>query len=144
MVDGLRLRLLEHEIELMSHFALIVADDLDEAAEEERIAELPVLMQALIATALKISHLLWPYGRRATDKISVDEAGEIRSRLKITDKFPLLPDNLAPLVPCLTMPREELLAAIDMQERRVAADGKQVPIDPLIGALAEVRHAVGA
>lgn len=144
MVDGLRLRLLEREIELMSHFALIVADDLDEAAEGDRVAELPVLMQALIATALKISHLLWPYGRRATDKISVDEAGEIRSRLKVTDGFPLLPDNLAPLVPCLTMSRQELLGAIDMRERRVAADGKHVPIDPLIGALAEVRHAVGA
>ena len=32
MIDALRLRLLEREVELMCHFALIVAEDLEEAA----------------------------------------------------------------------------------------------------------------
>ena len=144
MVDSLRLRLLEREVELMSHFALIVADDLDQAAEDGRADELPVLMQALIATAVKIGHLLWPFGRRVTDKVSVDEAGEIRARLSQDEQFPLLPDNLAPLVPCLTMPRDSLLAAIDMRQRTVTVEQRAIPIDPVIGALAEVRDAVAA
>ncbi len=144
MPDTLRLRLLEREVELMGHFALIVAEDLDRAAQANETDELPVLLQALVATALKISHLLWPFGRRVTDQVSVDEAAAIRSRLALNSSFPLAPANVVPLVPCLTMPRAELLEAIDLEHRALRLDGELYPVEPLVDAIRAVHGAVVA
>jgi hypothetical protein len=141
MIDALRLRLLEREIELMCHFALIVAEDLEEAADTDS-EEQWILIQALIATSLKISHLLWPFGRRATDQISVDEAGAIRARIALHPAFPLVPANIAPLVPCLTLPREQLLQAFERGTRTITLNGDVQPVAPIVTAIAEVKAAV--
>lgn len=142
MTDPLRLRLLEREVELMCHFALIVAEELENAARTGDTEEMPILAQALIATSLKISHLLWPFGRRVTDQISVDEAGVIRKRMALDGKFALVPANIVPLVPCLTMTPDDLVAAIDANARIIRVDGEAYPVEPLIEAIAEVKDAV--
>ena len=62
-------RLLERELELMSFLALGIASDLQTESDEEKLT----LVRGLFAVALKLSRLLWPFGRRAGDDLAVQE-----------------------------------------------------------------------
>lgn len=124
MNESLKFRLVQRELELMSHFALGIVEELELAEREEVDAEARlVLVRALISAALKLSRLLWPFGRRAGDDLNVEEAGSIRRELDITDRHPLAPAQVIPLAAALSLRHDELTRGLDESGWVFTVDG---------------------
>jgi hypothetical protein len=143
MADPLRLRLLQRELELMSAFAAGVVEDFDRAVERSADPEeIIVLTRALVAAALKVSRLLWPFGRRAGDDLNVEEAGAIRLRLGLKEDHVLAPIHTVPLAAVLTLRHDELLAVLDQASWSINLGDEIHQLGPVMEALANLHSAI--
>lgn len=131
----------------MCGLAIEIARDLDGALTDRapvRSDEVAVLVQTLIGAALKISHLLWPFGRRVEEHELFREAGALRERLELDTPSPLSPLHILPLAPLLTLPAGELLTRMDAEARTIRVEGSSYSLPALVREVHQVRTAVGA
>lgn len=143
MSDPIRLRLLQREIELMSSFAAGVVDDFDNAIQRRADAEeILVLVRAIVAASLKVSRLLWPFGRRAGDDMNVAEAEALRTRLGIDDDHVLSPMHTVPLAAALTLRPDELGPALDRTDWTLNLGGEVHALEPVMSGLVQLHSAV--
>jgi hypothetical protein len=143
MADPIRLRLLQREIELMSSFAAGVVDDFDQAVSQGAdTEETLVLIRAIVAASLKVSRLLWPFGRRAGDHMNVSEAAAIRTRLGLDDEHILSPVHTVPLAAALTLRSDELDAALRRRDWTLNLGAEAHPLEPVMAALVHLHSAV--
>jgi hypothetical protein len=138
MSPRIQRHLLERELELMSWFALQIASGLASGSEEERVA----LVQGLLRTSLKLSRLLWPFGRRAGDDLAAEEAAALRERLGIPDDHPLAPVRAPALAAALRLPAEELRTVLDLERELLIVAGTAFPLRQLVDAIRAVHHGV--
>lgn len=138
MSDPTQKRLLERELEFMSFFAVGIASDLDDAADDTKLT----LVRGLLASALKISRLLWPFGRRAGDDLAVQEAAELRALLGIDDSHPLAPERTPVLAAALRLDERELRSVLELERRLLTIDGRAYPLNRLVDAIREVHEGV--
>jgi hypothetical protein len=138
MGDPIQRRLLERELEFMSFFALGIARDLDDATEENQLT----LVRGLFAVTLKLSRLLWPFGRRAGDDISIQEAADVRALLGVDDGNPLAPERTPPLAAALRLDSEDLRSVLDLEQRLLTIEGRAYPLSRLIEAIRSVHRGV--
>jgi hypothetical protein len=136
MQQRVQRRLLEQELELMSWFALEIASELGSGSDEERLA----LVQGLLATSLKLSRLLWPFGRRAGDDLAVHEAAALRQRLGIGEDHPLAPDRTPALAAPLRLPADEPRTVIDLERELLTSGGTAFPLRRLVDAIRTVHQ----
>lgn len=136
-MDTLRLRLLERELSFHLDYALSLLTDL-EASDEPTREDAAVLTQATVAAALKISHLIWRFGRRVTDRFGQDEARELRTRFLLGDPSPLSPGAMERLSDLLLLAGDELRAAVDPDASTVTLNGVLLPLTPLFLELRRV------
>lgn len=142
MPDPLQRRLLAREIELMTSFALGVASDLERAAGSGDLPDTRILVRALFSGALKISRLLWPFGRRAGDDLAVEVAGEMRARLGLDDSHPLAPVKALRLADALRLNGRQLDEAIEPEQRRLLLHGEVIAFDALVDAIRSIHQGV--
>lgn len=138
MSDAIQRRLLERELELMTFFALGIASDLDGADEDSRLT----LVRGLFAAALKLSRLLWPFGRRAGDDLAVREAADLRGRLGIDDAHPLSPERTPPLAAALRLDAANLRSVLDLERQLLTIEGRAFPLARLVEAIRAVHAEV--
>lgn len=138
MSDPTQRRLLERELEFMSFFALGIATDLNSATGDDRLT----LVRGLFAVALKLSRLLWPFGRRAGDDIAVQEAAELRSRFGIGEESPLSPERTPPLAAALRLGSGELRSVLDLEQQLLTIEGRAYPFSRLVEAIRAVHEGV--
>jgi len=136
---SLQFRLLQREVELMSHFTVGIIEELeaaerDGASREDRLA----LVRALISASLKLSRLLWPFGRRAGDELNIEEAGRLRYAFGYGDDHPLSPASSLPLAAALALRNDELMSIIDWERRTVRVEGGERPLLSLSIAIRDV------
>ncbi|HLL85345.1 MAG TPA: hypothetical protein VK420_21925 [Longimicrobium sp.] len=133
---------LRREVEYLCSAALDTAGELDRCEPEAE--EAPYLAQALIHLSLKISYLLWRFGRRITDRYGAAEAERLRSLLGLDDASPLAPGGVSPLVELITMPDHELIGAFRYDSLSIQAGGALRPLRPLVPALEQICARLGA
>jgi hypothetical protein len=138
MSDPIQRRLLERELEFMSFFALGIARDLDDATEENQLT----LVRGLFAVTLKLSRLLWPFGRRAGDDLAVREAAELRALLGIDDDNPLAPERTPALAAALRLDSPSLRSVLDLEQKLLTIDGRAYPLSRVIEAIRMVHRGV--
>lgn len=138
MSDPIQRRLLERELEFMSFFALGIARDLDDATEENQLT----LVRGLFAVTLKLSRLLWPFGRRAGDDLAVQEAAELRALLGVDDLNPLAPERTPTLAAALRLDSEALRSVLDLEQKLLTIEGRAYPLSRLIEAIRAVHRGV--
>lgn len=133
-----RLSLLEEEVEWMCRSALALAQRMESAPGTPAAEEVPVLAQGLAAMTLKVSHLLWRFGRRVTDRYFAAESEHLRARLRLTDTSPLAPARVSPLAELLTMDDVQLAHAAEGEAMTVTLHGTTYPLRPVISAIRTV------
>ena len=138
MSDPIQRRLLERELEFMSFFALGIARDLDDATEENQLT----LVRGLFAVTLKLSRLLWPFGRRAGDDLAVQEAADLRALLGVNDDNPLAPERTPSLAAALRLDSDELRSVLDLEQKLLTIEGRAYPLSRLIEAIRAVHRGV--
>ena len=138
MSDPIQRRLLERELEFMSFFALGIARDLDDATEENQLT----LVRGLFAVTLKLSRLLWPFGRRAGDELAVQEAADLRALLGVNDDNPLAPERTPSLAAALRLDSDELRSVLDLEQKLLTIEGRAYPLSRLIEAIRAVHRGV--
>ena len=138
MSDPIQRRLLERELEFMSFFALGIARDLDDATEENQLT----LVRGLFAVTLKLSRLLWPFGRRAGDDLAVQEAADLRALLGVNDDNPLAPERTPSLAAALRLDSDELRSVLDLEQKLRTIEGRAYPLSRLIEAIRAVHRGV--
>jgi hypothetical protein len=131
---------LRREVEFLCSAGLDTAGELDRCEPEDA----PYLAQALIHLSLKISYLLWRFGRRNTDRYGAAEAERLRSLLGLDDASPLAPGGVSPLVELITMPDHELVGAFHYDSLSIHAGGALRPLRPLVPALEQICAVLGA
>jgi hypothetical protein len=85
--------------------------------------------------ALKVSHLLWRFGRRVTDRCGAVESEHLRARLRLDAGSPLSPGRVSPLAELLTMDDGQLAQAAEGKVMTVTLQGTTYPLRPVIAAL---------
>jgi hypothetical protein len=138
MSDPIQRRLLERELEFMSFFALGIARDLEGASEESQVT----LVRGLFAVTLKLSRLLWPFGRRAGDQLAVQEAAELRALLGIDEDNPLAPERTPVLAAALRLDAEGLRSVLNLEQKLLTIDGRAYPLSRLVAAIDAVHRGV--
>ena len=138
MSDPIQRRLLERELEFMSSFALGIASDLSSAAEDTRLT----LARGLFAVTLKLSRLLWPFGRRAGDDLAVQEAAELRAHLGIDEAHLLAPERTPPLAAALRLSVDELRSVFDPHLQLLTLEGRAYPVSRLVAAVRQIHEGV--
>jgi hypothetical protein len=138
MSDPIQRRLLERELEFMSFFALGIAGDLEDATEETTLT----LVRGLFAVALKLSRLLWPFGRRAGDELAVQEAAELRAQLGMDEGNPLSPERTPVLAAALRLDSDELRSVLDLPSRLLTIEGRAYPLSRLVDAIQIIHDGV--
>jgi hypothetical protein len=138
MSDPIQRRLLERELEFMSFFALGIASDLDDASEETTLT----LVRGLFAVSLKLSRLLWPFGRRAGDDLAVQEAAELRAQLGMDEGHPLSPERTPVLAAALRLDSDELRSVLDLRQQLLTIDGRAYPLARLVQAIQVIHDGV--
>ena len=129
---------MERELEFMSFFALGIARDLDGASEESQLT----LVRGLFAVTLKLSRLLWPFGRRAGDDLAVQEAAELRALLGVDESNPLSPERTPTLAAALRLDAEGLRSVLDLEQKLLTIEGRAYPLSKLIEAIRAVHRGV--
>lgn len=137
-MNPLRLTLLEEEVEWMCRSALVLAARMESAPGTAARHDVPVLAQGLAAMALKVSHLLWRFGRRVTDRCGAAESEHLRARLQLADGSPLAPARISPLAELLTMDDDQLAHAAEGEVMTVTLHGTTYPLRPVIAAIRSV------
>jgi len=127
---------LRREVEFLCTAAVDTAGELDRCAPDAE--EAPYLAQALIHLSLKVSYLLWRFGRRITDRYGAEEAERLRSLLGLDDSSPLSPGQVSPLVELITMPDHDLVRAFHYDTLSIHARGALRPLRPLVPALEQI------
>lgn len=127
---------LRREVEFLCGSALDTAGELDRCAPGAE--EAPYLAQALVHHSLKVSYLLWRFGRRITDRYGAAEAERMRWLLGLDDSSPLAPGQMSPLVGLITLPDEELVRAFHFDTLSVHAGGALRPLRPLVPAMERI------
>jgi hypothetical protein len=141
-MNPVRLALLEDEVEWMCRSALVLAQRMESAPGTPAGHDVPVLAQGLASAALKVSHLLWRFGRRVTDRLYAAESEHLRARLGLTEASPLSPGRVSPLAELLTMDDEQLARAADGGTMTVVLQGTTYPLRPVIAAIRAVHAEV--
>ncbi|HEX6750657.1 MAG TPA: hypothetical protein VF092_25445 [Longimicrobium sp.] len=142
-MNPIRLHILEREIESLCTLALETADELESRAPGADDADAAVLAQAVAHLALKISYLLWRFGRRASDRYASAEADHLLGRLGLGEASPLAPNHMAPFGDLLTMSSGELLRSVDASMMTVTVRGVTRSLRPVVAALARVAAELG-
>jgi hypothetical protein len=137
-----RYLLLRREVEFLCDAALDTAAELDRCSPDSEDA--PYLAQGLVHLALKVSYLVWRFGRRMTDRYGAVEADRLRSLLEVDDSSPLSPGRISPLVELITIPDEELIEAFHFDSLSIQAGGALRPLRPMVAALQHVRTRLDA
>lgn len=143
-MNPIRLHILEREIESLCTLALETADELESRGPGVDDADAAVLAQAVAHLALKVSYLLWRFGRRASDRYASAEAEALLRRLDLSEASPLAPNQLAPFAELLTLSSGELLRSVDAAMMTVTVHGVMRSLRPVIAALARVAAELGA
>jgi hypothetical protein len=143
-MNPIRLHILEREVESLCTLALETADELESRTPGGDGVDAAVLAQALTHLALKVSYLLWRFGRRLSDRYAADEAEALLSRLDLGDASPLAPDHLAPFADLLTLSSGELLRSVDPGMMTVTVRGVTRSLRPVVAALARIAAELGA
>lgn len=124
----------------MTFFAMGIAADLPTADATNKIT----LIRGLLAASLKLSRLLWPFGRRAGDDLSVAEAADLRARLGVDDSNPLAPERTPPLAAALRLAEYELRSVLDLDQQLLTIDGRAFPLSRLADAIRDLHAGVSA
>jgi len=143
-MNPIRLHILEREIESLCTLALETADELESRSPGSDGADSAVLAQAVAHLALKVSYLLWRFGRRVSDRYASAEAEQLLNRLGLTEGSPLAPNHMAPFADLLTLSSGELLRAVDAGMMTVTVRGVTRSLRPVVAALARVAAELGA
>lgn len=122
----------------MSRFALGVVDELEASIDTPAESEAPVLVQEIVSIAVKISYLLWRFGRRVTDKHGQAEADHLYRLLGLSDASALSPANLSRLTELLSASTEELRHAVHAEMLTVTVQGVIYPLRPVLAGLREL------
>jgi hypothetical protein len=138
MINPTRLRLLKQEVEAMSRFGLTIVDELEASVGTPAQSEAPILVQQIISTAVKVSYLLWRFGRRVTDKHGQAEADHLYRRLGLSDASALSPANLSKLTEMLAASTQELRAAVNPELMTVTVQGVMYPLRPILAGMREL------
>jgi hypothetical protein len=138
MINPTRLRLLEQEVECMSRFALGIVDELEASIGTPAESDAPILVQEIISVVVKISYLLWRFGRRVTDKHGQAEADYLVRTLGLSDASPLSPANMSRLTEMLSSSTAELRAAVNAELMTATVQGVMYPLRPIVTALREL------
>jgi len=124
----------------MSRFGLGIVDELEAAVGTPAEKDAPILVQGIISIAVKVSYLLWRFGRRVTDKHGQAEADHLYRRLALSDTSPLSPANLSRLTELLAASTEELDLAVNPELLTVTVQGVMYPLRPILTALRELHQ----
>jgi hypothetical protein len=138
MINPTRLRLLKQEVECMSRFGLAIVDELDASIGTPAQRDAPILVQEIISIAVKVSYLLWRFGRRVTDKHGQAEADHLYRMLGLSDASPLSPANLSRLTEMLSASTEDLEAAVNPELMTITVQGVMYPLRPILTGLREL------
>lgn len=138
MINPTRLRLLKQEVECMSRFGLSIVDELEASIGTPAQSEAPILVQEIISIAVKVSYLLWRFGRRVTDKHGQAEADHLIRSLGLNDASALSPANMSRLTELLAASTEELRVAVNPELLTVTAQGVTYPLRPILTAMREL------
>lgn len=130
-----KLKLLQRQVAWQARFCLTVVDDLQDAARDGDAGAACYLMQALVASALTLSHSLWPGGRRITDHLVVELAAELRASLGVDESSPLASQRLAPLGTAIYFTHVDCAHFFDLRRLTVNVDGEIYPLRPVIEAV---------
>jgi hypothetical protein len=144
MINPTRLRLLKQEVECMSRFGLTIVDELEGSLGTHAQEEAPILVQEIISIAVKISYLLWRFGRRVTDKHGQAEADHLYQRLGLSDASAISPANLSRLTEMLAASTEELRQAVNPELLTVTVQGVTYPLRPILTALRSLHEELAA
>lgn len=143
-MNPIRLHILEREIECLCALALEAADDLESRAARPDDADGAVLAQAVAHLALKVSYLLWRFGRRVSDRYAAAEAEHLLARFGLTEASPLSPNHLSPFADLLTLSAGELVRAVDPSMMTVTVRGVTRSLRPVVAGLARISAELGA
>jgi hypothetical protein len=138
MINPTRLRLLKQEVEAMSRFGLSIVDELEASIGTPAQSEAPILVQEIISIAVKISYLIWRFGRRVTDKHGQAEADHLCRSLGLSDASALSPANMSRLTELLAASTQELRVAVNPELMTVTVQGVMYPLRPIVTALREL------
>ena len=143
-MNTIRLHVLEREIESLCALALESADELESRATRGGDTDGAVLAQAVAHLALKVSYLLWRFGRRVSDRYAAEEAEHLLQRCGLNETSPLAPNHLAPFADLLTLSSGELVRAVDPAMMTVTVRGVTRSLRPVVAALARISAELGA
>ncbi|HEV2733860.1 MAG TPA: hypothetical protein VGV85_03440 [Longimicrobiaceae bacterium] len=138
MINPTRLRLLKQEVEAMSRFGLTIVDELEASIGTPAQSEAPILVQEIISIAVKISYLIWRFGRRVTDKHGQAEADHLCRSLGLSDASALSPANMSRLTELLAASTQELRVAVNPELMTVTVQGVMYPLRPILTAMREL------
>lgn len=138
MINPTRLRLLKQEVECMSRFGLGIVDELEASIGTPAQSEAPILVQEIISIAVKISYLIWRFGRRVTDKHGQAEADHLCRSLGLSDASALSPANMSRLTELLAASTQELRVAVNPELMTVTVQGVMYPLRPIVAGLREL------
>lgn len=138
MINPTRLRLLKQEVECMSRFGLSIVDELEASIGTPTQSEAPILVQEIISIAVKISYLIWRFGRRVTDKHGQAEADHLCRSLGLSDASALSPANMSRLTELLAASTQELRVAVNPELMTVTVQGVMYPLRPIVAGLREL------
>jgi hypothetical protein len=138
MINPTRLRLLKQEVECMSRFGLSIVDELEASIGTPTQSEAPILVQEIISIAVKISYLIWRFGRRVTDKHGQAEADHLCRSLGLSDASALSPANMSRLTELLAASTQELRGAVNPELMTVTVQGVMYPLRPIVASLREL------
>ncbi|HEX2187950.1 MAG TPA: hypothetical protein VHG51_03580 [Longimicrobiaceae bacterium] len=128
----------------MSRFGLQITDELEASVGTPAEADAPILVQEIVSIAVKISYLLWRFGRRVTDKHGQAEAEYLLERLGLSENSPISPANLSRLTDLLPASNEELDQAVNSELLTVTVQGVTYPLRPILAALRELHEGLTA
>lgn len=128
----------------MSRFGLGVVDELEASIGTPSQGDAHILVQQIVSISVKISYLLWRFGRRVTDKHGQAEAEHLLQRLGLVDTSPIAPASLSRLIDLLPATDEELRQAIDPDLLTVTVQGVTYPLRPILAALRELHADLSA
>lgn len=136
-----KLTLLQRQIAWHAAYAVTVVEDLEEAARGEDAAAGCTLARAFVAACLVTTHQLWPGGRRATDRLVMGRAEELRASLGVGADSPLHPERTAPLAMLIQFNRPDCEASVDLEQMTVRIAREPHPLRPLFDAMRALRTA---